>query len=357
MSNQLEVTKDIEFFYDFILRGYDVVMTPSDKGDDYIFVNLALNGRPLYEIDICLSSERDDPLKFEEESEYAANAAIDFYEAEHEVLGQGAGSETIKKNKPKGKESMKKLSFYPVECHEDWLMSFKDTPFEDDAFILVERLIDYEHKFFNEDDFMKGLNDRKDNIINQANKLDLQRLRMSPKKDVEVIVKINRKRSFGDGGLDIEKYLSKFDGCELEAEALQLMQELISVTKQINEFNSKETYYSDDYGLIMKEMDDLLFKKIEWENFDMFNMVEMSPIEQELSSLLKGIEVDPSLFGVEQPPMDTVDSGLNSADPFEYYRSSKHKKAPELTDRSEYSLEVGEEEDEEAFKEHKIVYK
>jgi hypothetical protein len=221
-------------------------------------------------------------------------------------------------------------------------MSFKGTPFEMEAGQLLEELVNTDYGRYQEDPMERSLRDRKDSLIQEALKLDIERLKKAPKSDIEITIKMayESSRRTAHHFEDIDKFLKKFEGCDLEPQAIQLMQELIGVEKQLVSYGSENYYVSGSD--IYKRMDDLLLRKIEWENFDMFNMVEVSPMETSLMSLMELVDMD------EQAP---VEGGMNYADPFEYYKSSKHKKAPELSDRSEYKLKKNKEEEEEAFEE------
>jgi hypothetical protein len=53
-----------DFNYEFHLRGYGVVVLPSDVDDDHYYVSVSEMGKPVYEMDVPLNFERDDAIMY-----------------------------------------------------------------------------------------------------------------------------------------------------------------------------------------------------------------------------------------------------------------------------------------------------
>jgi hypothetical protein len=243
---------------------------------------------------------------------------IDFYESSKNILGQGAGAR-------KG-GSMKKKALYQVDRYEDWYMNFKCTPYEDEAYMLLNEMID--SYSVPEDPMLTHLREQRSSIELQMNKLDIERLRMKPKADVEVVVKLSNtplvKKSYHMSD-EIKDYLEKFDGCELEPEAIRLCREYISVYKQLEELEKKEFQKYEFQDDIQERMDALTMRKLENDTMDSISpMVDLGDMGQGLMDLMHNVDMN----DFQEPIVD----------PFPSIMAKEYEKS-DIEDRSNYSVE------------------
>jgi hypothetical protein len=208
--------------YQLLLKGYNVTVKPSEENPEYYSVILEEGGAPVFKREIPNSSA--DPDETEEQIlEDVAQAAIDLYEAERGTLGMGAQAK---------RKKMKKKSY--LDCFgEEWFLSLKGTPYEEQAYNLLNSYLDTEYEGFSGSE-LKDLYKQKDEMEYKLKKLNLERMKNSPVAPQIIVIQAFSKSSNIYEAEDIAAYLDKFEGSAQEPEAVRLISEYLDICEAIN---------------------------------------------------------------------------------------------------------------------------
>ena len=307
----LDFTYDTQF--DLVLSGFDVALTPSQFGDDYVFVTITEGNDKVFSQDIPVS-----PMQQGESTgdviENTAQAAIDLFESERGTLGQGAGAEIMATTK-KGN-----LCIVELKDHEDWYLSFKGTEFEDAAFNLLEDLYALDLERNSVEDTSTELYSEMSDIEYQLKMLNLERMRSIPAGSQIIIIQASKfkKHAWFSDAKDTKNFMDAFSDSQFEPEVLKLMNRYIEIREEINQRDESHNDIWDRESEILNQMESLSLEALQKD------LVEKMPTEgisafpgmaMDLAELMEGISIDEPLEGMPPFAMDI--------DPFDPVRANK----------------------------------
>lgn len=274
--------------YDLVLQGYDVSIRESED-PNMMSVTLFEGGNQVYKIDIPVSVESDDgeDIYIGDVVNYAAQAAIDLFEAERGTLGQGAGATMARK----------RGSLWELNDLEEWFLKFKGTGFEEEASNLIDQKLGIQLERSLAENPSADLYAEKARIEHEMIVLDMERLKESKNKTIIVIQGRNNKKVEGyyDGNTSlIEEYLCKFIGDKRENQAIKLVKDYLDIEKQINAAEASNEFY-DRENEIDNLMQDLSIQLLQQ------NVMEVQPTEgaealpnmaTDMTELMEGVSLD-----------------------------------------------------------------
>lgn len=245
--------------YKLIFRGFDASVSETDDSMVY-HVILSESGNKVYEHDVRINIEGEE-LLIEDIINYAAKATIDLFEAGRGTLGQGARSLGVKADKMKSAQSISMVQ--PTVCYflqssqyESWLNQLKGTPYEQQAILLLDQLIESNIPGATNTE-LDELYKNKDQITYDLDKLNLERMKTS--KPNQQIIIIQAKTACD---LDwVEGFLNAFKDNRLEAQAILKVKELIDITSAINLASAKNEDKWKQQDDIRHQMNELLALK------------------------------------------------------------------------------------------------
>jgi len=220
------------------LRGYDVTVLAVEGEDAYKVEVMEGDGLPwevIIPVDLDAFEGDNEALDGSDKvMAHVTEAAVDLFEADRGTLGQGAGSVDND-----GVVAMKKQSLYCMsEDWEDWFLKMKGTPFEEEAHTLLEQLLATQLIPCDDPDRQR-LEQQERQISYDLDLLNLRRMKECCDCDQTIIIQARYGDPIGSKTSywcfeSIEAYLDKFDGTDLEREAIMKVQELLSIQKQID---------------------------------------------------------------------------------------------------------------------------
>jgi len=309
----------IDFTYDdqqtLVLQGFDVAITPSQYGDEYVFVTLHEQGNEAWSGDV--------PLPIEEAGstldllEDVGQAGIDLFEAERGTLGEGAGTELPEQ----GADIManKKAFTWETKNHEEWYLSFKGTQFEDVAFNLLEDLYALQLEQSTIADASSDLYAEQTDIEHQLKMLNLQRLREIPAGSKIIIIQAHtyKKHAWFNDHADLQLFVDSFADTSIENEVMKLVNRYLDIRQEINKRDESNDAMYDSNQEIENQMESLSLEALQR------NVVDKLPTEglgafpemaADMAESMEGVSIDEPLC--EMPPFQGM--------PFEPMRASKH---------------------------------
>ncbi|MFX1487482.1 MAG: hypothetical protein ACFFBS_10415 [Promethearchaeota archaeon] len=243
----------------------------------------------IVDIPVGIEAEDGEELYVDDIINYAAQAAVDLFEAERGTLGQGAGATMAKKIG----------SLWELNDWEEWFLKFKGTGFEEEAANLIEQKIGIQLERSLAEDPAADLYSERARIEHEMAMLNLERLKESTNKTIIVIqssVSPPRAVSYYDSESEyIEEYLNKFIGDKRENQALKLVQEYLDIQKQINEANMGQDDFWDREQEIDNLMQDMSLQLLQQ------NVMEAQPTEgaealpnmaNDMVELMEGVSLD-----------------------------------------------------------------
>jgi hypothetical protein len=238
-----------DMIYSFVLRGYDVIVTPSDKGPDFYYVSVLEGSKPVFEDDVSLSEFNNKQMVYQNDCEFAANVAVDMLESSQNRLGEGA------------RVAMKKVSC--IWDLEKVIAKAKGTLFESKVFELADNSLQLESKYLKLKAKSDQLNDALDALMLDLDKLNVDRLKESPKSQTVIVIQSHHYAINAEG---LTETLRKFRGCKYERQAEQIIKEVIKLEKEISDIDFN--WYFDGIQNIEKELGDIELMMLERELVD-----------------------------------------------------------------------------------------
>jgi hypothetical protein len=328
-----------------VLRGFDAIVYPSEDPGDNFQVILSEGGNEVYDVSIPIPVDEDSDEAYSDDYiEFAAQAAIDWYEAGRGTLGQGAGA-TMQDTKPTtpsapapaapapaAPKASRKRAGASME-YEDWYMTLKGTKFEEQATVLMEQYMDLYHSAGDsQPSQLTQLYDQERAIMQELDRLNFERMKAAdPNETVIVISASSNCKNITAYGLydaeSIQEYLGKFKHSPLEVQAIAKTKELMDVRTLIRNMEKSD---SDDWEAqsdMRAAMDELLLQYIHQ------NALESAPdtglesapaMAADLAELMEGVDLNSPL-----EPMIAGKQGLEDVEPVE-------DRAEELGDQHEY---------------------
>jgi hypothetical protein len=274
--------------YTLVLKGFDVVIVPSDQGPDYYYVTLYEGtNNEVFSEDIPIPETQPGDTS-EDTIENVAQAAIDIFEAERDTLGEGAGAEMTAK---------KKVAWLG-NCteHEEWFMSLKGTEYEEIAYGLLKDYLSIDVESTAQDDVLHELYDREAELEYELKMLDLERMKAMPVGTQVIIIKA--KKAFLGEAEVMQEFLDKFCGDPLEGKVVQLLDELINVKQDIKKHQEGADDFWDRRQDVERQMEALTLEALQGNIIDKIptSGIEAFPnMAGEIAELMEGVEMDAPL--------------------------------------------------------------
>lgn|GEM_PF-3689660 len=239
-----------------LIKGFDAIVYVSEEEGDNFEVILAEGGNEVFQITIPIPVDEDSDAAYSEDLiQYAAEAAVDLYEAARGTLGEGAGV-TMKQSKRK--------RAYITSQWEDWYMQLKGTPFEEQATQLLEQYIELEYPDTGVEDEFNSLYEQQRAIEKDLDLLNLQRLKSANPKQTVIIINASRKKASFYRASDIQTYLEKFKNCgALEIQAIAGIQELLIIKTKIKNLEGSLDDTWEQQRDLESAMEELLLQHIQ----------------------------------------------------------------------------------------------
>lgn len=298
--------------YTITLQGYDVSVLPSEVGDGYFHVVVTEEGAEVYTNDIPAPIQQEE-LTDEAMMQNVAQAAVDFFEASRDTLGEGAGA--------KMSSQKKKAFFYGLgicEYRKEWFNSLKGTPSEDMAYNLLSSYIDLDYELSNKESIAAELYEKKTDVLYQLAKLELEHMKNSkPGREIVIITASLRKDACWNAA-EMQAFLDQFIGCPLESQVMLLVDELLEIEEQIRAAEKNEEPNWDQLHELEQQMDSLAMDQF---HRDLEECLPTSGAEAfpnmagEVAELMQGVEMD--------APLDPM---MMPADPMMPFASKKKAK-------------------------------
>lgn len=283
--------------YTLLLNGFDVEVTISEEVDSAYHVVLYESGNRVFEEDISvdLDGYSDDWSGLSESMEYAAQAAIDLYEAQRGTLGEGGGAlEAV---------AMQKRAFF-YSNYETAFLKLKGTPFEEKAVEIVEKIFELEEP--KQTSELDRLNYEEARIVWELERLKFERIQSSPADRTIIVVKGRRRAVFYDS-TEVSEYLDQFTASPLEAKAVSLVKDLLDVRAQRNNLEDAEnTNYAELHQLELA-LEEMCLLALE-QNLD--TGPEYPAMTNDMVELMDNVVLETPL----QPVMATVKKSFNEVE-------------------------------------------
>jgi hypothetical protein len=287
---QFDFSYDKEF--NLLLDGFDVKIMPSDKGPEYLWVTLIENGGEAFQDDISIPETKEDE-KPEDTLQNAAQVAIDLFEASRGTLGMGAGAADMK-------SANKQASLWSVGLDEEWFMSFKGTPFEDQAYDLLSNQYELDLEMATAEDSSVDISRRISKLDFELSMLNLERLRCAAANTKIIIVqaKLATGRTACEAEI-VSAFLDKFTGSAQEPKVVKLLKEYLSLKDQLSKFDeSMQDFWarsselaSKKDNLSMEALQINIDKKMPTSGLDSFPNMGNA-----IADLMKGVTMDEELM-------------------------------------------------------------
>jgi hypothetical protein len=288
-----------EASFTLILKGYDVTVQNSEVGDGFYTVILNESGNTVYSVDIPVDMEEDTELLTEDVVNYAAQAAIDLYEAQRGTLGQGAGALEIQAMKKRAYLS----SWFGLSCEcKDALQVLKGTSFEEQAFSLVQQIVELD---YNQQALEQGnpeLEAQLDKVCKNLTLLELELYKSKPKDTKIIVIQGIKKYALDSWELGkVQEYLDQFIGSNLENKALMLMQDYLSLKRQLTSQEIPEEEIRQQRQDLALALNNLVLENLQSQvevKLPDFGVDAFPSVTSDVVSLMENVEVeDPSIFG------------------------------------------------------------
>lgn len=271
-----------------VLKGFDVVVQPSLEDGDNFEVTLMEGGNEVFNIVIPIPVDEDSEMAYSEELiNYAAQAAIDIYEADRDTLGQGAGATM--------KESMKKQACCVSSEWEDWYLKLKGTAYEEQAVTLLNQYVDSVYSNIDTDLELSNSHNEERRIEYELDMFNLERLKSVDPKQTIIIINASSKKACGFYDVSqIQEYMDKFKGCVLEGQAIAKMRELMEVKSKINNLYKSMSEKNDEGTELKAAMNELLLQCVQQgviESAPSTGMESAPMMANDIAELMEGVDL------------------------------------------------------------------
>ncbi len=277
-----------------VLKGFDVVVLPSEEEGDNFEVTLSEGGNEVYQVVIPIPVDEDSDEAYSEDYiAYAAQAAVDIYEAGRETLGEGAGVTM--------KEGRKKQACVTMEW-EDWYLKLKGTLYEQQATVLLEQYMELsapEDDSFNQP--ATNFYADEERIYYELDVLNFERLKATDPNQTVIIINASKRTAYRlYSASDIQDFLDKFSTCggDLEIRAIAKVKELLDIRVLIQ---NQEVVGEDSWEKrqdLESAMNELLLQCIQEhaiESAPATGMGAAPAMAADIAELMEGVEIDAPL--------------------------------------------------------------
>jgi hypothetical protein len=275
--------------FNLLTRGYDVSIESAEDEKDSYKVTVQEGGGVGFEVIIPVNldefeGENEDLDGSDALMQYLGDAAVDLYEAQKGKLGEGA---TLHEE-----ASMKRRAYYDSMQWEDWFMSLKGTPFEQQAAQMLQEYFEVSSRMGAQDDTLAALRIEEQKIIHDLNMMNLERMKRAPAGGVIIIRAARRSACWGLH--DVEEFLARFVGDPQEAAAISKVRELLDIQERMNTASNGNDYYREHTSLERK-MHDLALQAMQ-QNVQSPTGMEGAPnMANDLASLMEGVDLNAPL--------------------------------------------------------------
>ena len=214
--------------FKYVIDGFDVELAPSEEDENSLIATIYELGNKVYVVEIPVEEDEEQAINSEPILDYAAQAAVDIFEASRNTLGQGAGA-TMKKQ-----TSLDKKAYCVSPQWENWYAGLRGTAYEEQATQMLEQLMELsapDHSGSGSE--MEKLHNQEAQILYDLDVLNFERIKKHPAGQTVIIIQGSKKVALY-GVEEVEKYLEKFRGCSLEQEAITKIRELLDVRAAIS---------------------------------------------------------------------------------------------------------------------------
>ncbi len=265
--------------YETTLRGFDITVMPSPEEGDNFDVYLYEGGNNVYQTTVPLPEDEDGAIEEEELINYAAQAAIDMYEAARNTLGQGAGATTARKVKAMHRQSCESGKW------ENWYTGLKGTPYEEQATTLLDQYISACYATTNEE--LRDAIADEDKILEELDRLNFERMKKADPR--ETIIVIGKKAQAQN---DASQVLGDMEIAEKLRAYFPYRKYLSKITDLW--LQSKGAELSDVYGAIM-ELEELKedLKAKENKGLDISDEGDLAETDMMIDYLYAGLNAEP----------------------------------------------------------------
>ena len=332
--------------FKMVLKGFDAeVIDLNDPSK--IRVVLYAKGAKVFDSPMPVPQEMHDKV-IEEVVDYAARAAIDLYESEHNILGQGAGALEVKKAM-----SNPSCDFLESCNYESWYFQFKGTPYEQEATVLLEELINLRAAHAAKTE-LAGLVADKERLLSELDKFNMEMLKESKPPVQIMIIQAFSERKACETFDWVDGFIEKFKGHRLEPQVLMKIHALIETQEAIDLSLLRMQEEREVEEGVKKKMNALLVDKAKNEVRSKLpeSGIEVAPeMANDIADLMEGVSFDeplepmmlePSMSGLpmpaaEQPKAPVVPFGNPLS--IDNMRASSRKYAEKEEDNSPFSVE------------------
>ena len=301
--------------FKYVVDGFDVELAPSEDDENSLFATIYELGNKVYEIEIPVEEDEEQAINSEPILDYAAQAAVDIFEASRNTLDQGAGA-TMKKN-----TSIDKKAYCVSPQWENWYAGLKGTAYEEQATQMLEQLMELsapDHAGSETD--TDKLYSQEMQILYELDVLNFERMKKHPAGQTVIIIQGSRKVALY-GVEAIEEYLEKFRGCSLEQEAISKIRELLDVRAAIsnaNQLDEDRWEQTRDLELAMQEL-------------------AMQALQESVEATTSPVEEFPQMAADIEDLMD----GVTLEEPLEPMMIAKKMAQDWLNEPDEYIVQLG----------------
>ena len=269
--------------YQVLVKGYDVTITETEDPSVYN-VTLLEGGDYAYNVDVPITLEGDE-LLFEDIVNFAAEAAIDFFEAERGTLGQGAESLEV--------TAMHKKSCYMLYTSkaEEWFRRVKTTGFEEQVVELMNMNMSLTEELIGMKEEQAALELDLQRAYLKLDKLNWDRIVKSDLSTTTIIINAKKIACLED----VSNIIAAFKGHALEASVLDTLQSIITIKDALYEASS----YASDVENLLDENDRLIQHFVLQAEQQRVVEVEDNPMvkypetTKQIMDLMEGFEIDP----------------------------------------------------------------
>ena len=278
--------------YKLWLRGYNVILYPSESSENSLTVTLYEEGSEVFTVEMPIDIDEESAAVYSEGLvDSLAQGAIDLFEASRGTLGQGAGA-TMKAN-------IKKNAYCVSNGWEDWYLKLKGTKFEDQATAMLDQLIElnYSGQDPNQQAALDAAYAEQSELEHDLDLLNFERLKSTDPH--QTIIVIQAQTVSGYYGIydaqGIGAYLDKFKGNILESQAIAKTKELLDVKVRIENLQDSEEDTWDDEQDLENAMHELVLQNIQQNAIATMpetGMESAPAMTSDMAELMQGVDLD-----------------------------------------------------------------
>ncbi len=307
--------------YSLLLRGYDVLIEPSEDEDSY-HVSVSDGGAP-WEMDMPVDLDELAQLEAQDDEDldgsdalmqFVGNAAVDLYESQKGTLGQGAPAPEV--TAMSLNKVIKKRGYYDSLHWEDWFMRLKGTPFEEEAAGMLEEYFNLSTGSGMDNSDYTGLYEQEEKLNHELNMLNLERMKTLPSGQTVIYIQgaATPKHACWDADR-IQEYMDRFAGCPQEAEALAKIRELLDVRDQIAAIDVSGENMWEQQSALEGRMLDLQLQSLQ-QNVQVPTGMDSAPnMAGDLAELMEGVDLHAPLDDQMDEPFVAARVAFDEVEP------------------------------------------